>query len=178
MKYFINFLTFFRLFSGPIIFFLLVISFHPKIAFVLFVVAGLSDYFDGYLARKYSFESAFGEVMDPIADKILTLFLLITLILYFKSIFIALVGGVILSREFWVSALRDLNARNKLYGATKVTFLAKLKTSSQFLSFGSFLFGILINNSLIIFLSNFLLLTAMILSLSTALDYTKASFKI
>ena len=92
MKYFINFLTFFRLFSGPIIFSLLVLSFHPKIAFVLFIIAGLSDYFDGYLARKYSFESAFGEVMDPIADKILTLFLLITLILYFKSIFIGLVG--------------------------------------------------------------------------------------
>ena len=84
----------------------------------MFLIAGLSDYFDGYLARKYSFESVFGEVMDPIADKILTLFLLLALILYFESIFIALVGGVILSREFWVSALRDLNARNKNYGAT------------------------------------------------------------
>jgi phosphatidylglycerophosphate synthase len=97
--------------------------------------------------------------------------------LYFKSIFIGLVGGVILSREFWVSALRDLNSRNKRSDVTKVTFLAKLKTSSQFLSFGSYLFGILINNSLIIFLSNFFLLIAMILSLSTALDYTKATFK-
>jgi len=177
MKYFINSLTFFRLFSGPIIFALLVLSFHPKIAFALFIIASLSDYFDGYLARKYSHESSFGEVLDPIADKILTLFLLIALMLYFKSIFIGLVGGVILSREFWVSALRDLNSRNKRSDVTKVTFLAKLKTSSQFLSFGSYLFGILINNSLIIFLSNFFLLIAMILSLSTALDYTKATFK-
>ena len=177
MSYFINSLTFFRLLSGPIIFSLIVLSFHPKIAFVLFIIAGLTDYFDGYLARKYSYESEFGEVMDPIADKILTLFLLISLMLYFSSIFIGLVGGVILSREFWVSALRDLNARKKRSGLTKVTFLAKLKTSSQFLSFGSFLLGISVNNSFIIFLSNFILLAAMILSLRTSLDYTKSTFK-
>ncbi|MDA9023557.1 CDP-diacylglycerol--glycerol-3-phosphate 3-phosphatidyltransferase, partial [Gammaproteobacteria bacterium] len=118
-----------------------------------------------------------GEIMDPIADKILTLFLIITLILYFKSPYIAIVGAVILSREFWVSALRDFNARNNNPDATKVTILAKLKTSSQFLTFGSFLFGILINNSLVIFLSNFFLFIAMVLSLQTALDYTKATFK-
>ena len=85
-------------------------------------------------------------------------------------------GGLILAREFWVSALRDLNARQSKTSATKVTFLAKLKTFSQFITFGSFLFGILINNSLIIFLSNFFLLCATILSLKTALDYTKATF--
>lgn len=89
-----------------------------------------------------------------------------------------MVGAVILSREFWVSALRDLNARNNYPDATKVTFLAKLKTSSQFLTFGSFLFGILIDNSLILFLSNFFLFGSMILSLQTALNYTKATFDI
>ena len=178
MKFFINFLTFFRLFSGPIILAMLLLSFHPAIAFILFVMASLSDYFDGYLARKHSLESTLGEVLDPIADKILTLFLIITLILYFKSMYIAMVGAVILSREFWVSALRDLNARNNYSDATKVTFLAKLKTSSQFLTFGSFLFGILIDNSLILFLSNFFLFGSMILSLQTALNYTKATFDI
>ena len=177
MKFFSNFLTFFRLFSGPIIFAMILVSFHPLIAFILFVMASFSDYFDGYLARKYSLESTLGEVLDPIADKILTLFLIITLIVYFKSPYIAILGAVILSREFWVSALRDLNARNNRLDATKVTFLAKLKTSSQFITFGSFLLGILINNPLIIFISNILLFVAMILSLQTALNYTKATFK-
>ena len=177
MKFFINFLTFFRLFSGPIIFAMILVSFHPLTAFILFVMASFSDYFDGYLARKYSLESTLGEVLDPIADKILTLFLIITLIVYFKSPYIAILGAVILSREFWVSALRDLNARNNRLDATKVTFLAKLKTSSQFITFGSFLLGILINNPLIIFISNILLFVAMILSLQTALNYTKATFK-
>lgn len=177
MNFFINFLTFFRLFSGPIICGMLLLTFYPSIAFTLFIFASLSDYFDGYLARKYSLETAFGEVLDPIADKILTLFMLITLMLYFTSPFIAIVGGVILSREFWVSALRDLNARNRNSIATKVTLLAKLKTFSQFLTFACFLLGILSNNSLIIFLSNILLLFAMALSLKTALDYTKATFQ-
>jgi CDP-diacylglycerol--glycerol-3-phosphate 3-phosphatidyltransferase len=177
MKFFIHFLTFFRLFSGPIIFVMLLPFFYPAIAFILFVIASLSDYFDGYLARKYSLESTLGEILDPIADKILSLFLIITLTLYFKSPYIGIVGAVILSREFWVSALRDLNARNHYSDATKVTFLAKLKTSLQFLTFGSFLLGILANNSLIIFISNILLFAAMVLSLQTALDYTKATFK-
>ncbi|MDA9258793.1 CDP-diacylglycerol--glycerol-3-phosphate 3-phosphatidyltransferase [Gammaproteobacteria bacterium] len=177
MKFFINFLTIFRLFSGPIIFAMLLLTFNPMTAFILFIIASLSDYFDGYLARKYFLESTFGEVLDPIADKILTLFLLLTLMLHFQSPFIGMVGGVILAREFWVSALRDLNARKSNLNATKVTFLAKVKTSSQFLTFATFLFGILINNSLIIFLSNILLFFAMILSLKTALNYTQATFQ-
>ena len=177
MKFFINFLTFFRLFSGPIIFVLLLLLSSPGIALILFVLAGLSDYFDGDLARRYSMESTFGAIMDPIADKILALFLLISLILYFDSTFIAIIGALMLSRDFWVNALRDLNSRNQHTNATKVTFLAKLKTSAQFLTFASFLLGIFLGNALIIFISNILLFTAMILSLQTALDYTKATFK-
>jgi CDP-diacylglycerol--glycerol-3-phosphate 3-phosphatidyltransferase len=177
MKFFINLLTFFRLFSGPIIFALLLLLLSPGIALILFILAGLSDYLDGYLARKYSLESTFGEIMDPIADKILALFLLISLILYFDSIFIAITGALMLSRDFWVNALRDYNSRNQLANATKVTFLAKLKTTAQFFTFGSFLLGIFLDNALIIFLSNILLFASMILSLQTALDYTKATLK-
>jgi len=177
MKFFINFLTFFRLLSGPVIFVLLVEVTSPLSAFILFIFASLTDYFDGYLARRYSLSSSFGEVLDPIADKILTLFLLLALVVYFQSPFIAMAGGLILAREFWVSALRDLNARRSKTSATKVTFLAKLKTFAQFITFGSFLFGILIDNSFIIFFSNFFLMFATILSLKTALDYTKATFQ-
>lgn len=177
MKFFINFLTYFRLFSGPIIFALLLLLSSPGIALILFILASLSDYLDGYLARKHSLESNLGEIMDPIADKILALFLLITLILYFDSTFIAITGAVMLSRDFWINALRDYNSRNEQADVTKVTFLAKFKTASQFFTFGSFLLGIFLGNALIIFISYILLFTSMILSLQTALDYTKATFK-
>ena len=177
MKNIINFLTFSRIFLSPVLFILIAYFNFFDWALIIIIFASISDYLDGYLARKYNLTSVLGEILDPIADKILIAFCLIGLTIALESLLIGILTGIILSRELWVSALRDLNARNKNYGATKVTFLAKLKTSSQFISFGSFLFGILINNSLIIFLSNFLLLIAMILSLSTALDYTKASFK-
>ena len=70
-----------------------------------------SDYWDGFLARKYNLESTIGEVLDPIADKILLTFLIIALSIELSSIFIGMVGGMILVREFWVGALRDINAR-------------------------------------------------------------------
>ena len=84
MSNFIHSLTFFRLFSGPIIFWLVLIAGQYGLALTLFAIASLSDYLDGFLARKYHSETAFGEVLDPIADKILVLFLIITLTLFFQ----------------------------------------------------------------------------------------------
>jgi phosphatidylglycerophosphate synthase len=94
-----------------------------------------------------------------------------------SSVFIGLVGGIMLVREFWVGALRDLNARQNNSDATKVTFLAKIKTFTQFLAFYSYLLGITLNHSLILFISNFLLLLALIITLQTGLSYTMSTFK-
>ena len=82
-----------------------------------------------------------------------------------------------LAREFWVAALRDLNARKGSSNATSVTFLAKFKTSIQFLTFSFYLFGLTFNNSLILFLSNFFLFLALIVTLQTGLSYTIATFR-
>ena len=84
----------------------------------LFTFASISDYFDGALARKYNLSSQLGEVLDPIADKILVLFMLFALTLNFESIYIGFISCIMLAREFWVSALRDLNARNLNTSAT------------------------------------------------------------
>ena len=177
MSHLIHSLTFFRLFSGPIIFYFVLLSNQYGLALIFFIFSSLSDYLDGFLARRYDLESTFGEVLDPIADKVLVLFLIVTLTLHFQSLFIGFVGAVMLSREFWVSALRDLNARKNKSNATKVTFQAKLKTAMQFIAFGSFLFGIYSNNALLIFISNFFLFASMLITLITAITYTKASFR-
>ena len=84
---------------------------------------------------------------------------------------------MILVREFWVSALRDINARNFNNEATSVTFLAKVKTSLQLFALGSFLIGLFINSALVLFISNFFLLLALIITLQTGLSYTIATFK-
>jgi len=177
MNYFIQFLTYFRIFIAPIIFLLITFYDSYGLALFLFILASISDYWDGFLARKYKLESIIGGVLDPIADKILVTFLILGLSLELSSIFIGLVGGIILVREFWVGALRDLNARQNNPDATKVTLLAKTKTFIQFITFSSYLFGLVLNNSLILFASNFLLFLALIITLQTGLSYTMSTFK-
>ena len=68
---FINLLTFSRIALGAVIFLLLMSTDGYFLALILFFVASVTDYFDGYLARKYDAVSELGEVLDPIADKIL-----------------------------------------------------------------------------------------------------------
>lgn len=177
MKHLIFFLTLLRVILSPIIFLLIVIFNFYGVSLILFIFAAASDFLDGYLARKYNLVSELGGVLDPIADKILIVFVLFGISLVLGSSYVGFVGSIILAREFWVGALRDLNARNNNLSATKVSFLAKLKTSLQFLAFGGFLIGLYLENVLIIFISNFVLFLALIITLQTGLSYTMASFK-
>jgi CDP-diacylglycerol--glycerol-3-phosphate 3-phosphatidyltransferase len=177
MNYFIQFLTYFRILIAPIIFILITLYDSYGWALFLFFLASISDYWDGFLARRFNLESVIGAVLDPIADKILLTFLILALSLELSSIFIGMVGGTILIREFWVGALRDFNARNGNINATKVTFMAKIKTATQLFAVGSFLIALIFNNALIMFISNFLLFLALIISLQTGLSYTISTFK-
>jgi len=177
MNYFIQFLTYFRILIAPIIFILITLFSFYGWALLLFFIASISDYWDGFLARKYNLESMLGAVLDPIADKILITFIILALSIELSSVFVGLVGGIMLVREFWVGALRDLNARQNNTDATKVTSLAKIKTSIQFITFSSYLFGLVLNNSLVLFASNFVLFLALIITLQTGLSYTISTFK-
>ena len=177
MNNFIQFLTYFRILIAPIIFLLITLYDSYGWALLLFLLASISDYWDGFLARKYNLESTIGAVLDPIADKILVTFLILALSIELSSIFIGMIGGIMLVREFWVGALRDLNARYHNSDATQVTFLAKIKTSIQFITFSAYLAGLFLNNLLILFISNFLLFLALIITLQTGLSYTISSFK-
>ena len=177
MNNFIQILTYFRIIAGPIIFFLILVSQSYGIALSILLLASASDYWDGYLARKYSLTSQLGEILDPIADKILITFVLLALVLALDSIFIAFLGSLILAREFWVGALRDFNARNGNESATTVTFLAKTKTTIQLITFCWILTGLYLNSGLMIFLGNFFLFLALIITMQTGLSYTIATFK-
>ena len=176
MNNFIQILTYFRIIAGPIIFFLILVSQRYGIALSILLLASASDYWDGYLARKYSLTSQLGAILDPIADKILITFVLLALVLALDSIFIAFLGSLILAREFWVGALRDLNARNGNEDATNVTFLAKIKTTIQLVTFCWILTGLYFNSGLIIFLGNFFLFIALIITIQTGVSYTIATF--
>jgi len=176
MSKFIHYLTISRMLAGPFIFILVIFTHYYGLALIVFLAASITDYLDGFFARKYNHESELGAILDPIADKILTLFLIITLGLHLESAYFSFIGAIILAREFWVSALRDLNSRTGNTHATKVSILAKLKTTLQLSSFSGFLLGIYLNNMLILFLSNFILFSALLLTLYTGLLYTIETF--
>ena len=147
------------------------------LALVLFLLAGVTDYFDGYLARKYNAVSQLGEILDPIADKILILFVLFGLAINLSSYLIGFIGAIVITREIWVGALRDLNARNGKSDATKVTFLAKIKTSVQLFTISIYLFGLAINNMLVIVVGDIFLFISLFITLYTGFIYTINSFR-
>ena len=147
------------------------------LALILFFVAGITDYLDGYLARKYKAVSKLGEILDPIADKILILFVLFGLAINLSSYLIGFVGAIIITREIWVGALRDLNARNGKIDATKVTFLAKIKTTIQLFTIFIYLFALALNNMLVIIIADIFLFISLFITLYTGLTYTINTFK-
>jgi len=118
----------------------------------LFLIAGFSDYFDGYFARKWNVQSQVGKFLDPIADKLLVLAALIMLIYIGRADVIAAL--IILIREITVSGLREFLGQNNV--TLPVSELAKWKTAIQMLAimiliigpeFGSHSNTLLIGNS-------------------------------
>jgi len=99
------------------------------VATVIFTVAALTDWLDGWLARKLNQTSSFGEFLDPVADKLMVAAALIVLIqLQRVDAFIAL---IIIGREITISALREWMAKIGSSRSVAVSFLGKIKTISQ-----------------------------------------------
>ena len=173
MKNFIMLLTYLRIFFGPLIFVLSVFFEMYLASLIIFIVCSVSDFLDGYLARKFDHESSLGKLLDPIADKMLLCSTIISIILISKDYFIGLIGMLILLREFWVSGLREYSAINQNKSASDVTYLAKIKTTLQFIAIGSFYYSFSIDLSLGIFLSSFVLFLSLLISIKTGMQYTK-----
>ena len=176
MTTFINLLTFSRIILAAVIFILLMSPDSYFLALILFFIAGITDYFDGFLARKYNASSQIGEILDPIADKILIVFVLFGIAVNLNSYLIGFIGSLIISREIWVGALRDFNARNNKSDATKVTFLAKFKTTIQLFTLSLYLLALSINNMLLIQFAHIFLFISLFVTLYTGLIYTLNSF--
>ncbi len=103
-------------------------------AAVIFAMAALTDWLDGYLARRLGQISKLGAFLDPVADKLMVAVVLVVLLQSNSSIWLALPVAVIIGREITVSALREwmaeLGARNKV----AVSYLGKVKTASQMIA--------------------------------------------
>ena len=170
-------ITLSRILCAILIYFFLFLESQYLVALLLFCIASFSDFLDGYVARKTNNESVLGEILDPIADKLLVVFVLIGLSINLDSFLIGFISAVIISREVWVAALRDINARNNQSDKTKVTFLAKTKTAIQMFAILMYLFGLTLNNMMVLFFADIVLIIAFLVTIQTGFQYTISTFK-
>lgn len=179
-----NLLTIIRIIFASLIALILIFfdsKFAYLISFILFCLAGMTDFFDGWLARRKNQISDLGRMLDPIADKILVISTLVILmsnnVIESYNIIAAL---IIIYREIFISGLREFLGDKS--SVIKVTNLAKLKTTIQFIAILSFLGSQIINdyfmythviNIFSFFICTFLIWMTVFISLLTGFDYIK-----
>tara|TARA_Y100001970_G_C14253655_1_gene873560 strand:+ start:6691 stop:7230 length:540 start_codon:yes stop_codon:yes gene_type:complete len=153
-------------------------EFYNWISLIIFIFAGITDYLDGYIARKTNTESSLGALLDLLADKLLVCLVLLWLVFLSNSLYLIFPTIIIISRELAVSSLRQFIVETVGENPIKVTYIAKSKTTMQFVAI-SFLIlsphmGIVFNNItiLLVFLSALISLY----SLKNYLDLYKKYF--
>ncbi len=147
-----NILTVFRLLAAlilPLPFILFSSPMADVIVLVLFIGASVTDFLDGYIARKFNLISNFGRMLDPIADKVMVVIALLLVVSLSSSnlmgvwiwqdVLIMLAATLILFREIFVSGLREFLGSDA--GKLQVTKLAKWKTTVQMLAIIALLLG-------------------------------------
>jgi CDP-diacylglycerol--glycerol-3-phosphate 3-phosphatidyltransferase len=143
-----NALTIMRIVLVPVfaVAFVMPGDFSRVMAFLIFVIAGVSDWLDGFAARKLNAGSEFGRMLDPIADKVLVAVALMMLVAEgdirqfnlttgLHSLLRLVPALIILSREILVSGLREFLAGTRV--SVPVTAIAKLKTAVQMVAIGA-----------------------------------------
>jgi len=172
-----NYLTIIRMLAIPII----VMSFYfddskfaHRLGGIVFAIASITDFFDGYLARKYNIVSSFGQMFDPIADKVLVGCVLIMLVKAGRADEVPCL--LILAREFVVAGLREFLAQVQV--SVPVTRLAKIKTSIQMLAITMLILGSTGSGiESLDLIGHVFLWIAAVLTLVTGYSYLKASSK-
>ena len=138
-----NLITLFRIFLTPIM--ILVFFLHkedPRYFLVLiFFIASITDYLDGYIARKYDQISDLGKFLDPVADKLLVITSLLLVLYDINNIIIFIPICIIILREVLISALREWVVRENFKKPLDVNNFGKLKTLFQMFSIGFLLFN-------------------------------------
>ena len=143
-------LTLFRIITIPV----MVAAFywpHPQghiITTAVFVLGALTDWLDGWIARRFNMGSAFGAFLDPVADKLAVVITLFIIVQRHHTVYMALLAAVIVGREITISALREWMAQIGASRSVAVHMIGKLKTTVQmiaipFLLYHGTLFGVI-----------------------------------
>ena len=149
MKIFVNFLSIFRILTAFAIIFTIMLNL-PWVTFILFALGAISDWFDGFLARKYKCCSKLGGVLDHIGDKLLVCNTLIMLTLMIPTWFVVIPVIFMIARELYISGLREFLGTQKIeMPVPKARFsMGKIKTTIQMISTVAFLLWFAIGSSI------------------------------
>ncbi|WP_333681234.1 CDP-diacylglycerol--glycerol-3-phosphate 3-phosphatidyltransferase [Dyella sp.] len=130
-------LTLFRVALLPVMVLVFYLPFHGHniTAAIVFALAGITDWLDGYLARRLNMTSKFGAFLDPVADKLMVAVTLFMLVASHRGdwsgIVMAITSAIIVGREISISALREWMAEIGMRATVRVAFIGKLKTVMQ-----------------------------------------------
>ncbi len=143
---------------------------------LIFLIAGVTDWLDGYLARKMNMQTAFGAFLDPVADKLMVAIVLVLIVQEQGNPFLAVPAAVIIGREIAIASLREWMAEIGQRAKVKVSLLGKWKTTAQMTAVSLLLYrddllGLPINS-----MGYWLLYLSAILTLWSMVNYLVAAF--
>ncbi|MBH32279.1 MAG: CDP-diacylglycerol--glycerol-3-phosphate 3-phosphatidyltransferase [Gammaproteobacteria bacterium] len=143
LKNLANFITFTRVIFAPILAIYFFSSFNEGnniILVLIFVLASVTDFLDGFVARRLNQVSLLGKFLDPVADKVLVITALLLILYNDTRLLIFIPVFLIIFRELMVSALREWSAILNSMNSLNVNFLGKLKTTVQLVSIAFLLY--------------------------------------
>jgi len=152
--------------------------FSQLIAALLFTIASITDWLDGYLARKLNQSSAFGAFLDPVADKLLVVMALVLLTANYPGPWFVIPTAIIIAREVFVSALREWMASRNLRDMVAVGYIGKVKTTVQMLAIIVLLAYTPAWPAFVMFAGYFLLYLSAALSLWSMMIYLKKALPV
>lgn len=169
-----TYLTLFRVALIPlfIVAFYLPIQYSAEITTLIFFIASITDWFDGYLARKWNQTTRLGAFLDPVADKVLVAIALVSVVEYYHTWWISIPAGIMIAREIIISALREWMAELGERASVAVSIWGKVKTTAQMLALGGLLWR---QAPWMEYTAFALLYIAAILTIWSMLQYLKAS---
>ena len=169
-----TYLTLFRLALIPlfVVVFYFPITYSPEITTFIFFIASITDWFDGYLARKWNQTTPLGAFLDPVADKVLVAVAFVCVVEYYHTWWITIPICIMIAREIIISALREWMAELGKRTSVAVSIWGKIKTTAQMLALGGMLWR---QSDLMETLAFILLYIAAALTIWSMLQYLKAS---
>ncbi|MGR9043851.1 MAG: CDP-diacylglycerol--glycerol-3-phosphate 3-phosphatidyltransferase [Gammaproteobacteria bacterium] len=144
----------------------------------IFIVAGITDWLDGYLARKMGMETSFGAFLDPVADKLMVAFVLVLIVQQEGSPYLAIPSAIIIGREITIASLREWMAELGQRAKVKVSQLGKWKTTAQMVAIGFLLYDQDIGGFPVKTSGYLLLYLAALLTLWSMINYLRAAWTV